>query len=189
MRRRCQPTGRTRTPGSSRGARAARSRSRTRPPSARCPTGPTHPRRSTSARTPLRRAESRGVSGRAPRLLPTTLIVLASVATLLAVMVGYAGRAAVDSEQFANRATEALRDESVRSLIAEQITDQLVLSQQSDLLAARPVIQSVAESVVGGAAFTGTFRAGVRDVHRAVFNGDRDTLTRSEERRVGKECR
>jgi hypothetical protein len=37
---------------------------------------------------------------------------------VLALVAGYARRAAVDPDQFANRATAALSDDSVRSLIA-----------------------------------------------------------------------
>ena len=96
---------------------------------------------------------------------------------VLALMAGYVRRAAVDSDQFANRATVAMSDESVRSLIAERVTDQVVLEKKADLVAARPLIQSVVSSVVGGRAFTGAFRAGVRDVHRAVFHGDQHTVT------------
>ena len=105
------------------------------------------------------------------------LAALAIVAMVLALAVGYVRRAAVNSDQFANRATVALRDDSVRSLIAQQVTDQVVLEQQSDLIAARPLIESVVSSVVGGRAFTGAFRSGVRDVHRAVFDRDQHTLT------------
>jgi hypothetical protein len=111
------------------------------------------------------------------RIVAGVLTALATIATVAALLVGYVQRAAVDSDQFANRATAALSDESVRSLVGERVTDQLVLEQESDLLAARPLIQSVVSSVVGSRAFTGTFRAGVRDVHRAVFDRDRDTLT------------
>jgi hypothetical protein len=111
------------------------------------------------------------------RVAVGVLVVLAAFAMVLALVVGYVRRAAVDSDQFANRATVALRDDSVRSLIAEQVTDQLVLRKASDLIAARPLIESVVSSVVGGRAFTGAFRAGVRDVHRAVFDGDQDTVT------------
>ena len=71
------------------------------------------------------------------RIAVWSLVVLAVVATVLALLVGYVRRAAVDSDQFANRATVALRDPSVRSLVAEQVTDQLVLKQASDLIAAR----------------------------------------------------
>jgi hypothetical protein len=105
------------------------------------------------------------------------LVVLAAVAMVLALAVGYVRRAAVDSDQFANRATVALSDESVRSLIAERVTDQIVLRRASDLIAARPLIQSVVSSVIGGRAFTGAFRSGVRDVHRAVFGRDQHTVT------------
>src|SRR5918997_3774067 len=102
---------------------------------------------------------------------------LAVVAMVLALAVGYVRRAAVDSDQFANRATAALRDESVRALVAQKVTDELVLRRASDLTAGRPLIESVVSSVVGGRAFTGAFRSGVRDVHRAVFDRDQHTLT------------
>ena len=117
------------------------------------------------------------MSARVRRLAAPTLVVVASLAILLAVVVGYVRRAAVDSDQFANRATAALKDDSVRSLVAEQVTDRLVLKHQANLIAARPIIESVVASVVGGRAFTGVFRSGVRDVHRAVFDRDQDTLT------------
>ena len=105
-----------------------------------------------------------------------TLVVLASVAGAAALLVGYVERAAVDSDQFANRATAALRESSVRGLIAQRVTDQVVLRHKSDLLAARPLIQSTISSLVGGGAFTAAFRAGVRDVHRAVLRRDRNTV-------------
>ena len=105
------------------------------------------------------------------------LVVLSSLAILLALLAGYVRRVAVDSDQFANRATVALQDDSVRTLIAERVTDDIVLAKESDLIAARPIIESVVSGVVGGRAFTTAFRASVRDVHRAVFDRDQDTFT------------
>ncbi|MEA2377750.1 MAG: hypothetical protein QOD13_1657 [Thermoleophilaceae bacterium] len=110
-------------------------------------------------------------------LIARMLVVVASVAVVLALLVGYARRAAVDSEQFANRATAALRDDSVRSLIAQRITDEVVLKNQENLTAARPLVESVASAVVGSRAFTGLFHSAVRDVHRALFDRDRNTVT------------
>ena len=104
-------------------------------------------------------------------------MVLASLAILLALVVAYARQAAVNSDQFANRATVALRNDSVRALIAQQVTDGVVLKSQADLIAARPLIESVAAEVVGGRAFTNLFRTAVRDVHRALFQRDRNTVT------------
>ena len=42
--------------------------------------------------------------------------------------------------------------------------------RERDLIAARPVIQSVASSIIGSRAFTSLFRSAVRDVHSAVFH-------------------
>jgi hypothetical protein len=105
------------------------------------------------------------------------LVVLATVALVGALLAGYARRAAFDADQFANRATSALEDDSVRGLIAERITDDVVLRAEADLVAARPAIEAAAETVIGSAAFTELFRAGVRDLHRALIGGDKDTVT------------
>jgi hypothetical protein len=106
-----------------------------------------------------------------------TLVVLASLVAALALVAGYARQTVVDSDQFANRATEALRDDSVNSLIAEKITDEVVLEKSPDLVAARPLIESVASDIVGGRAFTELFGKAVRDVHRSLFKQDKHTVT------------
>src|SRR4051794_32133119 len=89
----------------------------------------------------------------------------------------YARVAYVDSDGFANRATDALRDDAVRTLAAERVTDDIVLERRQDLLAARPLIEGVVSGAIGSRAFTDLFRAGVRDAHRALVLGDAHTLT------------
>jgi hypothetical protein len=111
------------------------------------------------------------------RVAARVLVVLASLAILLALVAAYARQSTVDSDQFANRATAALSDDSVRSLIAQKITDEVVLKNEADLIAARPIIESVASEIVGGRAFRGLFRTAVRDVHRALFKRDKNTVT------------
>ena len=104
-------------------------------------------------------------------------MVLASLVAVLALVAGYARQTVVNSDQFANRATAALRDDSVKSLTAEKVTDEVVLKNKDDLVAARPIIESVASGIVGGRAFTELFRKAVRDVHRSLFKRDKDTVT------------
>lgn len=104
------------------------------------------------------------------------LIVAASVSLVLALVAGYVQRAAIDSDQFANRAAAALRDDSMRTVIAERITDEVVLERKANLVAARPIVQSVASGIVGSRAFTSLFRSAVRDVHRTVLDRDGDTV-------------
>src|SRR3954447_843851 len=117
------------------------------------------------------------MSHRARGRAATTLVVLASVAAVPALAAEYVRHAAVDSQQFANRATVALHDDSVRTLIAERITDRVVLAHAGDLLAARPIIEQVVSALVGSRAFTGLFRSAVRDAHRGIFHRDQNTVT------------
>src|SRR4029079_7366231 len=100
----------------------------------------------------------------------------AGVSGALALVAGYARHAVVNSDQFANRATAALEDPAVRALISTRVADQ-VPAQEPDLIAVRPLIESVAGGVVGSGAFTGVFRSAVRDLHRALIDRDQDTVT------------
>ncbi|HEY3188111.1 MAG TPA: hypothetical protein VGJ70_11595 [Solirubrobacteraceae bacterium] len=125
----------------------------------------------------MRSSEPSAVRQRRRRLAARALVAAACGVLLLALVAAYTRRAVVDSDQFANRATVALRDDSVRSLVAEKITDDVVLANQADLIAARPIIESVAGDIIGSRAFTGVFRAAVGDLHRALFDRDRDTVT------------
>jgi hypothetical protein len=67
------------------------------------------------------------VSERARQIATRALVVGASHCLVLALVAGYVRRTVVDSDQFANRATAALRDETVSSLVVEKITDHVVL--------------------------------------------------------------
>jgi hypothetical protein len=104
------------------------------------------------------------------------LLVATAVLLVAAVIAGYAWRALFDSDQFANRATAALQDPSVRELVADRVTDDLLLQAQPDLLAARPIIASAVDGIVAGEAFASLFRRAARDAHRALFHRDRDTI-------------
>jgi uncharacterized membrane protein HdeD (DUF308 family) len=111
------------------------------------------------------------------RSTASALVVLASVLLVAATLAGYARRALFNSDQFADRATATLGDSSVRTLIADRVTDRVILRHQADLLAARPIVASTISDIVGGGAFRSLFRRGALDVHRAVFDDDQDTVT------------
>ena len=84
------------------------------------------------------------------------LVALAALALGVAVLAAYAQHAFVDSDQFANRASAALQRRRGRGRASPQrVTDDLVLAQQGDLVAARPLIESAVSGVVGGSAFAG----------------------------------
>ena len=106
-----------------------------------------------------------------------TLVVAAPVLLVAAALAGYASHALFDSDRFANRVAASVQASGVRTVIAERVTDRLVLANQPDLIAARPIIASAVSGLVGGDAFASLFRRAVRDVHRTVFARDEDTVT------------
>ena len=112
----------------------------------------------------------------ARRWVSQVLLVLACVLLIAATLVAYASRVLFDSGRFSARATVALKSATVREAIAERLTGEIV-RRHPDLLAVRPAVVSAVSGVVGGDAFSGLFRRGVRDVHGAVFRRERDTVT------------
>lgn len=116
------------------------------------------------------------MSSRARRIAAPALAILAALTLLGSLVTGYAWRAVFDSDQFAERAVAALGEEAVRDEAARRIADELI-DRKPDLIAVRPVLESVVSGIVGSGAFQDLFRAGVADVHRSVFTKDKDTVT------------
>jgi len=111
------------------------------------------------------------------RTASLALVVVTGVLVFATTLAGYVRLALVDADGFANRATATLRDPSVRALIAERVTDELVLANRSELLAARPLIIGAISGIAGGDTFAALFHRASLDVHRAVFDRDQDTIT------------
>jgi hypothetical protein len=105
------------------------------------------------------------------------LVVVASLLLSAATVVGYTRHAVFNSSQFADRAAATLRDQDVRTVVAEKVTDELILANEPDLLAARPLIASAVAGVVGGGPFRSLFRRAALDAHRALFSHDENTVT------------
>lgn len=113
---------------------------------------------------------------RARRIAAPALIVLGALFLLLGELQLYAARTIFDSEDFARRATSTLEEPEVRSFVAARVTDEIV-GASPDLVAARPLIDSATDAIVGSAPFASLFRVAVQDLHRSVFDEDKDTVT------------
>ena len=105
------------------------------------------------------------------------LAALGCALLVVALVAGYTRVAVLDSDQFADRAVAALDAPAVRDAVAQQLTDEVVLAAERDLVAVRPLVQAAAASVVGSAPFRALFRSAARDLHRTVFTRDRSTAT------------
>ena len=114
------------------------------------------------------------MTGRRPAVV--VLAALAALALLAAVVGGYVNRTLLDSDQFAKRAATALDNEGVSREVAARLAEQLVAAEPN-LVAVQPVLESVVGGIVSAGAFQDLFRAGVADLHRAVFEQDQNTVT------------
>ncbi|HEY7077130.1 MAG TPA: hypothetical protein VH418_17250 [Solirubrobacteraceae bacterium] len=112
----------------------------------------------------------------ARRRLSRGLAVAAALLLFATTLAWYARVALLDAGGFADRAVASVRDASVRELIADRVTDQVVLRHAPDLTTARPFVASAVAGVVGGAAFGSLLHRAVLDAHRTVLSRDANTF-------------
>jgi hypothetical protein len=97
------------------------------------------------------------------------LIVIAAVLLVTGTVAVYARTQIVDERSFADRAVAALDDDAVRQAASREIVARLIDRGSTDLVAGRPLL----ESVVDGALRTGVFRRLLREAairtNRALF--------------------
>ncbi|MBB4660561.1 hypothetical protein [Conexibacter arvalis] len=123
----------------------------------------------------MARRASPGARSRA--IASAVLGALGCLCIVVALVAGYARVAVLDSDQFADRAAAALDDPAVREVVADQLTDQVVLRADRDLVAVRPLVDAAAGAVVGSPPFRALFHAAARDLHRTVFTRSTATAT------------
>jgi hypothetical protein len=112
------------------------------------------------------------------------LLFCAAVLVVAAVVAGYGRYELLSERHFSDRAAAALSDPDVRTLLAREITDRVVLRSAPDLVSAKPLIESAVASIAGSQPFLQLFEDGVRRVHAALLSGD-DTRVRLDLRDAG----
>ena len=106
-----------------------------------------------------------------------SFLALAVSAGLLFVADGtrYLDRNLIDSSAFADKALATLESEPVRRELARELVRELE-AQYPGVSGVAPEIEAAAEAAIGSSLFRRVFRAGVRDVHRAAFDGEASRL-------------
>jgi hypothetical protein len=111
---------------------------------------------------------------RAPQRVRTgasiALAILAAAAVLAGGTCVYLRTQILDSRAFADRTVAALKYAPVRRVIAREITVQAIDRGSSDLIAARPLITSVVETLVSTQQFRGLIRTAAEQGHRLLFD-------------------
>ncbi|MCD6014519.1 MAG: hypothetical protein K0R88_603 [Solirubrobacterales bacterium] len=101
------------------------------------------------------------------------LAVLGGVFVLLGAILLYARAEIIDQQGFADHAAEALADDEVREVVATEIVVQLAERGSADLVAARPLLESVVDTVVDTRQFREVFRTAAEEANRLLFVRDK----------------
>ena len=102
-------------------------------------------------------------------LASTVLVILGALLTLVGVVYLWADDTIFNSDHFAATAVEAVRAQPVRTEISRILVNQAV-DAKPELLSVRPLIETVIETALTTPVFRRVLIAGVRELHRAVFN-------------------
>ncbi len=97
------------------------------------------------------------------------LVVLGAVLLFAGVIALYAREEIIDREAFADRAVAALDDDGLRHLVSREIVVNLVDRGSTDLVAARPLLESVVDAVVQTRAFRQVFRRAALETNKVFF--------------------
>jgi hypothetical protein len=109
-----------------------------------------------------RRATPRGV-------LSVMLVLVATLAAVAGGVTLYVRQEIVDTHAFADHAVDAMHRPALQRVVARQVVVQVVERGSPDLITARPLIQSVIQSLVASPPFSGVIRATAEHGHRLLF--------------------
>jgi hypothetical protein len=103
------------------------------------------------------------------QMASVVLIVLAGVLLVAGTVTFYAREQVIDRDAFADRAVEALQDDGVRTVVGREIVVYLVERGSTDLVAARPLLESVVGTVIQSEPFRRVFRSAALETNRIFF--------------------
>jgi hypothetical protein len=109
-------------------------------------------------------------SSRARSAFSAALAILAAVAVVVGGTSLYLRQELLSPHAFAQRTVAALGHEPVRRVVSREIVVQVIDKGNPDLIAARPVITSVVDTVVATRQFRGLIRLAADQGHRLLFD-------------------
>jgi hypothetical protein len=111
----------------------------------------------------------RRLSDRTRGVASVVLIVLGGVLLFAGTIAFYAREEVIDREAFADRALEALDDDGLRRVVGREIVVNLIERGSADLVAARPLLESVVDAVMQTDTFRRVFRQAALETNRIFF--------------------
>ena len=99
-------------------------------------------------------------------------MVVAALLLAGAALSWYARSALVDGSEFSSRATAALDDSDVRTVLADHVVGGLTRSVVPDALVVRPLLVPAVAALADTTPFRRLLSRAIRDRHRALVNGE-----------------
>jgi hypothetical protein len=115
-------------------------------------------------------------SNRARTVTSVVLAVLSAVLVLVGTVAFYARTEVVDEHAFADRAVTALRDDEVRRVVGREIVVNLIDRGSNDLIAARPLLETVVDAGLQTDVFRRVFREAAIQTNRVLFVRDKSNV-------------
>jgi hypothetical protein len=105
------------------------------------------------------------------------LLLISGVLLVVGAVALYARNELVDEDEFADRAVDALRDDDVREVVADEIVTEIIDQGAAELLTVRPLLTTGVTALLDTPQFRRLFRAAVRDAHELFLErGDADLV-------------
>jgi hypothetical protein len=114
------------------------------------------------------------LSDRARGVASVVLIVLGAVLLFAGTIAFYAREQVIDRDEFADRAVEALDDDGLRRVVSREIVVNAIERGKADLVAARPLLESVVDAVIQTEPFRRVFRRAALETNRVFFVRERE---------------
>jgi hypothetical protein len=103
------------------------------------------------------------------------LVVVGGILAALGLVAGHLNRELLDGPTFADHVDAIRRNEAVATELGQSVSNQLVRANP-DLVAIRPLVESVAAQVAGGDLLSGPTRTAAEATHRALTESDADSI-------------
>lgn len=117
-----------------------------------------------------------GFSERARGIASIVLAVAAAILVVGGTVTYYARTQVLDQKAFANRAVAALDDDEVRHLVGREIVTGLIDRGSTDLVAARPLIESIVDAALQTQPFRRLIRTAAVEANRTLFVRDHESV-------------
>ena len=101
---------------------------------------------------------------------------LAGVLVFLGAILLYTREEIIDEDAFADNAAEAFQDDAVREVVATELVVSLIEQGSPDLIAGRPLLETVVGTVLDTAPFRQVFRQAAKESNRLLFVRDKTSV-------------